>query len=139
MYSLPRAKIFRGKMDFQKVYGEGRSWANRYLVLYVLFDRDLSGKVGFAAGKKLGAAPKRNRVKRLLREAYRLHQHEIEEDARLILVGRSPLLCAKRQEAEKAFLDLAWRAGILKTCPQLGEACGLASYKFHDRTGGQSA
>lgn len=111
-FGLPKAKILRRKRDFQTVYGQGRAWVNRYLVLYVLISKELAGKVGFAAGKKLGNAVVRNRVKRLLRECYRLHQHELRSDAALLLVGRRPLVGKKYVCAERSFLSLAKRADI---------------------------
>lgn len=113
MFSLPKTKILRRKREFQTVYAEGRSYANRYLVIYVLENLELAGKAGFAAGKKLGGAVIRNRLKRLLRECYRLHQHEIKPQLALLLVARRPLAEEKYVGAETAFLSLALRAGIL--------------------------
>ncbi len=112
MFELGRSKIFRGKRDFSKVYSKGRSFANREMVLYVLEDENLSGKVGFAAGKKLGCAVIRNRVKRLLREAYRLNQHNINPNCAIILVGRKNLVEAKCDIAIKSFREICRRAKI---------------------------
>ena len=113
MLGLPRSRILKKKKDFQAVYSRGKSYANRFLVLYVFHSHGLQGKVGFAAGKKLGNAVKRNRVKRLLRESYRLHQVEIEEGFSLLLVGRKAALNVKCQDLEKAFLALGRKAGIM--------------------------
>ena len=113
MLGLPRSRILKKKKDFQVVYSRGKSYANRFLVLYVFRSHGLQGKVGFAAGKKLGNAVKRNRVKRLLRESYRLHQVEIEEGFSLLLVGRKAALDIKCQDLEKAFLALGRKAGIM--------------------------
>ena len=112
MLGLPRKCILKKKKDFQAVYSRGESYANRFLVLYVFRSNGFQGKVGFAAGKKLGNAVKRNRVKRLLRESYRLHQEEIEEGISLLLVGRKAALSAKCQDVERAFLALSRKAGI---------------------------
>ena len=72
MLTLPRRRIIKRRSDFQRVYRSGRSYANRYFVLYVFPAETVRGRVGFAAGKKLGCAVTRNRVKRLLRAASRL-------------------------------------------------------------------
>ena len=74
MFELNKSEILRDKRDFNDVYSNGRSYVNKNLVIYVLNDENYNGKVGFAAGKKLGGAVVRNRVKRLLREAYRLNK-----------------------------------------------------------------
>ena len=54
MFTLPRKRMLKRRSDFQRVYHAGRSYANRYFVLYVFVSDQLDGKVGFAAGKKLG-------------------------------------------------------------------------------------
>ena len=112
MFNLPKRRILRKKKDFQTVYRYGRSYANRYLVLYVFRDEGLGGKVGFAAGKKLGNAVVRNRVKRLLRESYRLHQRKVRPGVALLLVGRHALVGEKCAAAQRAFLGLGKKAGI---------------------------
>ena len=61
MLTLPRRRIIKRRSDFQRVYRSGRSFANRYFVLYVFPSDGVRGRVGFAAGKKLGCAVTRNR------------------------------------------------------------------------------
>lgn len=113
MFGLPRNRILKKKKDFQAVYSRGKSYANRFLVLYVFRSNGFQGKVGFAAGKKLGNAVKRNRVKRLLRESYRMNQDAIKEGVSLLFVGRKAAVDAGCQDLEKAFLALANKAGIM--------------------------
>ena len=112
MFELGRNKILRGKNEFNKVHSKGHSLANREMVLYILEDENLNGKVGFAAGKKLGCAVIRNRVKRILREAYRLNQHNIKKNCAIILVGRKNLVAAKCDVAIKSLKDICKRAKI---------------------------
>ena len=115
MFKLSKSEIFRGKYDFNAVHSRGRAFANHALVLLVVHDERYNGKVGFAAGKKLGGAVVRNRVKRLMREAYRLNKNSIRRDCAMILVGRKFLINAKFKDTEKAFLDLCKRAKLFNS------------------------
>lgn len=116
--TLARRRMLKRAASFQRVYRLGKSYAGRHLVLYVFRvragEKKLKGEVGFAAGKKLGCAVRRVRVKRLLRECYRLHQAELLPHLALVLVGRRAAVDAKRQEVERCYLSLCRRAGILR-------------------------
>ena len=114
MFRLSKSEIFRDKHDFNAIHSRGRSFANHALILLVVSGERYNGKVGFAAGKKLGGAVVRNRVKRLMREAYRLNKNSLRRDYGMILVGRKFLVTAKFKDAQNAFLDLCKRAKILK-------------------------
>ena len=110
--TLPRAKMIKRRSDFQHVYQKGTSVAGRRMILYVLRDARVAGKVGFAAGKKLGCAAVRSRTKRLLREAYRHMQHELRGDVGILLIGRAGLSAGKMQDAAAELRTLARRAQI---------------------------
>ena len=107
-----KTEIIKDKRDFSRVYSKGRSYVVRDMVLYILDDEKCNGKVGFAAGKKLGCAVVRNRVKRLLRETFRLCKKNIRRDHAMILVGRKHLIDAKLDSAIKSFNELCRRAKL---------------------------
>ena len=109
MLELPHSRTLK---NFSQVYSQGKSFANRDMVVYILRDETFNGKVGFAAGKKLGCAVIRNRVKRLLREAYRLNQNNIRQNLAMIIIGRKSLVTAKLDAVSKSFVALSKRAGI---------------------------
>lgn len=112
MCRLPRRRILKSPRMFQTVYQKGRSWANRHLVLYVFPAIGSETKAGFAAGKKLGGAVVRNRLKRLLRESYRRQCRCVKEGFYLLLVARKPAIGIKQPAMEAAFLNLGRKAGL---------------------------
>ncbi len=105
----------RKNSEFQRVYKQGKSFANKILVVYVLrHPRDLERKVGFTVSKKYGNAVNRNRIKRLLKEAYRLNQNQLQDGIDLIFIPRQRIVGLQFKEIEKGMIKLFSKAGILK-------------------------
>lgn len=113
MYKLAKRQILKKNSNFQTVYRTGKSYANRMMVVYVLPQADCGRRVGFAAGKRLGNAVVRNRVKRVLREVYRLHQSKLVNNVNLVLMGRQAMVKANSIAAGRAFLDLCGKAKLI--------------------------
>ena len=101
--------------EFRRLYYRGKSSGNGLLVLYVLKNRNdrEHNRIGLTVSTKLGGAVVRNRCKRLLREAYRLHEHEIRKGHDFVIVARSRLTTAKCPEVERALLRALRETGML--------------------------
>ena len=78
--------------EFERVYREGRSHASRYLVVYA-FPRsgdDEDARLGVSVGRKLGGEVERNRIKRLLREAFWANAEAVSPGHDFVIVARPP-------------------------------------------------
>ncbi len=113
LYKFKRSSRLKNNRNFQIVYQNGKSYVNKWAVLYVLKQTASPRRIGFAVGKKLGNAVVRNRVKRLMREVFRLNQHKIVEGIDILFVARKPLLKANLIVTNNTFWDLCKKAGIL--------------------------
>ena len=76
--------------EFERVYREGRSHASRHLVVYAFprSDDETEPRLGISVGRKLGGAVERNRIKRLLREAFWAGAEELTPGHDFVLVAR---------------------------------------------------
>ncbi|MBI4762735.1 MAG: ribonuclease P protein component [Chloroflexota bacterium] len=99
--------------DFKRVRRSGKSYAHPLVVLMVQKSEQPRLRVGIAAGKTVGTAIRRNRAKRILREAMRSLIPHIASHFDLILIARPSLARASFEETRRALLDLFQRARLI--------------------------
>jgi ribonuclease P protein component len=82
-----RARRLSRSAEFERVYRQGRSVANRHLVLYSFPNASIDRpRLGLSVSRKVGGAVERNHVKRLLREAFEGVQAELESGHDVVVV-----------------------------------------------------
>ena len=97
---------------FQRLY-RSRGQANGLLVLYARRNKTGVNRVGITASKKLGKAHIRNRIRRRVREVYRLNEDKFQPGWDIVVVVRSKAIDADFNQLTEAYLTLAKKAGIL--------------------------
>ena len=93
--------------DFQNVYKNGKSFANKYLVMYVLENNTNINRLGISASKKVGNSVVRHRFARLVRESYRLHENIFNSGLDIVVVARKSAASVGYAEIEGALLHLS--------------------------------
>ncbi|MCM2266390.1 MAG: ribonuclease P protein component [Elusimicrobiales bacterium] len=111
-FAFSRASRLRLKKDFEAVFAAGRKAVTSDLVAWHDPGGEKDRKIGLMVSKKTGGAVKRNRLKRLLREAFRLTSRELKEGTRLIIYPKAG--CAMKNLAQaRAALDTLRRKARL--------------------------
>jgi len=112
---LRRSSRLAQNRDFVRVRQSGQRlvWG----CLIANWDRLPEGappKLGVVTSKKIGGAVERSRARRLLRESFRLHQHELAAPIELVLVARNSIAGKDFAGVERDFLAALRRASLLK-------------------------
>ena len=97
---------------FRRLYATS-GHANGHLVLYARKNHSANNRVGITVSKKLGGAVVRNRVRRRLREVYRLNEELFAPGWDIVIVARSRCIQADFAALSASYLSLAKKAGIL--------------------------
>ena len=101
---------------FRRLY-HTNGFADGYLVLYARKNRTGENRVGITVSKKLGKAHVRNRIRRRIREVYRLNEEKFQPGWDIVVVARTRAIHAPFDVLTENYLALAKKAGILNETP----------------------
>ena len=99
--------------DFKRLYSRGKSIAAGYLVLYYQKNKLDQNILGITVTKKFGKAVQRNRVRRLIRECYRLRESEMHLGYNLVVVARNRAIDADFDKIRRDLSYLLKKSGII--------------------------
>lgn len=99
---------------FRQVYQYGKSYVNRYLVMYVKENGLAGNRIGISVSKRVGNSVVRHRVTRLVRESYRLHEKVFNSGLDIVIVARTSAATVGYHEIDSAILHLGKLHHIIK-------------------------
>ena len=100
------SESLKKNMDFQNIYKTGTSYANKYLVMYVLENGTQRNRLGISVSKKVGNSVVRHRITRLVRESYRLQEDVFNNGLDIVIIARATAKNKKYKDIESALLHL---------------------------------
>lgn len=110
---FPRSRRIRQGRDFRRVRNQGQRFVKGCLIANWAAPAG-DTRLGVITSRKLGGAVVRSRARRLMREAFRLHRHELTQPVDLVLVARSSIVGRKLKDVEKDYLAVLRHARLLK-------------------------
>ena len=106
--------MIKSNQKFRFLYRKGKTLANPYLALYAFPNKQNKNMLGITVNKKIGKAVVRNRIKRLIKESYRLSEDRIKDGYDIIVVSRFKMAGADFKRTNRSFLDLCGKLDLLK-------------------------
>jgi ribonuclease P protein component len=100
--------------EFRRVYKKGRSFVNAALVVYILKNRKNMNRVGITTSRKIGNAVKRNRARRIIREAYRQYEEKLPDGYDFVFVARTRTCSLKTQNIARVMGGVLASAKLLE-------------------------
>ena len=112
---LPQSMRLKSGRDFAQVRKQGQRLAAGCLIAnWKTSPADAASRLGVVTSRSLGPAVARSRARRLLRETFRLHQHDLRQPVTMVLVARSSIVGKRLAGVERDFLWAMRRAKLLK-------------------------
>ena len=99
--------------EFKRLYNKGKSAASSCAVVYCARNNSTENRLGITVSTKLGGAVQRNRIRRRLKEIYRLNENSFRSGYNIVIVARSKSRYAKWCELETSVLFLFKKLGLL--------------------------
>jgi ribonuclease P protein component len=105
-YAFPKSHRIRSRSEFSAVFQDRVKAARGPLIAYARPNNLPHARLGISISRSVGTAPRRNRIKRLIRESFRLHQHDWPNGYDMVIVVRphEPLILAEYQKLLTALM-----------------------------------
>ena len=108
------SKCLKKDFEFRTVYRRGKSFSNDLLVLYMFknYKNNNFSRIGICVSKKVGKSVVRSRLKRLIKESYRLNEEHLEKGYDYVIIARVHSKMKNYHDIQAALINLYKKAGI---------------------------
>lgn len=110
---MSKSVSLKNSSEFNNVYNNGRSYANRLLVMYVVDNNLPYSRLGISVSKKIGNSVVRHRTTRLIRESFRLSGHMFNSGLDIVVIARAGVRGKAFSDVNEAMLHLGKLHNIL--------------------------
>jgi ribonuclease P protein component len=111
---LKSSESLKSNSNFKIVYYSGKSYANMYLIMYVMKNDTEKNRIGIQVSKKVGNSVIRHRLTRLIRESYRLNETMFNSGLDIVVIARAGAKGKNYEQINSALLHLAKMHKIIK-------------------------
>lgn len=111
---MKKTESLRKNKEFKKVYSEGKSLANRYLVMYIISNQLQQNRIGISVSKKVGNSVVRHRIKRLIKESYRINEDLFMDGLDIVIIARANASAANYHQIDSALMHISGMHKIIK-------------------------
>ena len=108
------SQSLKNNYDFKIVYNNGKSYANKYLVMYVFENNSHENRLGISVSKKVGNSVIRHHLTRLIRESYRLHEDMFNSGLDIVVIARVTAKDIGYHQIESSLLHLGGLQKIIR-------------------------
>jgi ribonuclease P protein component len=123
---VERVERLRKNEQFRKVFKSGKVFVGDKMVVYALENALSYSRVGITVSRKLGGAVERNKLKRIVREAWRAREGQLRKGFDLVLVPRMKAKTGSFREIADELQQLLVKGNIIETVARDGEKSDLA-------------
>ena len=100
--------------EFRRLYSNGKSAASKYIVIYTRKNYKHTNRLGITVSTKIGGAVQRNRIRRRLKEIYRINEQFLQVGYDIVIVARISARCAEWTNLKSSVVHLLTKLGLFK-------------------------
>ncbi len=112
---MRKINTLKKNYEFKRILEKGKFYRGNYITMYIIPNSQQENVIGIAISKKLAKAVKRNRLKRLIRESYRLQKEELKKGYRMVFLwSKKQIQQIKCEAIQQDMHSLFQKAGMIK-------------------------